>query len=273
MPEVSRKITAASRRTFIALAAGSLALTLAGAAHTQDAPLRIAMATSISNQAAEIAAREAEAAGLKVELIEFNDWNTPNTAVAEKEVDANLFQHVPFLEFTNARKGYNLVAVAPAFSTPFGLYSKKYKSLAELPDNAQIAFSGDAVNTGRSLLLLQKAGFITLKPGADHRVTLEDVVEYKKPLKIIQLDGPQIARALDDVDAAATYPTFARLAGLEASSGLIFENDPIYAFQFVTRPELRDDPRLKRFIDIYQNSAAAKAKLQELYGTMVSFPR
>ncbi|MDT4876951.1 NLPA lipoprotein [compost metagenome] len=96
---------------------------------------------------------------------------------------------------------------------------------------------------------------------------------WKKPLKIVQLDGPQIARSLDDVDAAATYPTFAKLAGLEASSGLIFENEPIYAFQFVTRPELRDDPRLRRFIEIYQNSPAVKAKLHELYGDMVSFPR
>lgn len=264
------------RHAIIALATIALvsATGMTGLAEAaDDAPLRIAMATSVSNQAAEIAASEANAAGLKVELIEFNDWNTPNAAVADGEVDANLFQHVPYLEYTNASAGRNLVPVAPAFSTPFGLYSKKYKSLEELPDNAQIAFSGDAVNTGRSLLLLQQAGLLVLRPGADHRATLEDVVSYNKPLKIVQLDGPQIARALDDVDAAATYPTFAKLAGLDASSGLIFENDPVYAFQFVTRPELRDDPRLKRFIEIYQNSDAAKAKLRELYGDMVSFPR
>ncbi len=118
---------------------------------------------------------------------------------------------------------------------------------------------------------MQQAGFLELKPGTDQRASLEDVLTWKKPLKIVQLDGPQIARSLDDVDAAATYPTFAKLAGLEASSGLIFENEPIYAFQFVTRPELRDDPRLKQFIAIYQNSPAVKAKLHELYGDMVSF--
>ncbi|MCC8978161.1 MetQ/NlpA family ABC transporter substrate-binding protein [Bradyrhizobium acaciae] len=234
--------------------------------------LRIGLATSISNQAAEIAAREAKAQGLNVELIEFNDWNTPNRAVAEKEIDANLFQHAPFLEFSIRNAGYKLVPVAAAFSTPFGLYSKKYKSIQDFPDNARIAISSDAVNTGRALLLLQRAGLIELKPGADHRAKLEDIVSYRRPLKLVQLEGPQIARALDDVDAAATYPTFAKLAGLDPSAGLIFENDPIYAFQFVTRPELKDDERLKRFIALYRGSEAVRARLLELYGSLVSFP-
>ncbi len=248
-----------------------LSLTLPVCAQEQPV-LRIALATSISNQAAEIAAAEAEAEGLKVELIEFSDWNTPNMAVADKEVDANLFQHIPFLEFSNANTGNDLVAIAPAFATPFGLYSKKYGTLDALPANAQIAFSGDAVNTARSLLLLEKAGLIELKPGVGHRATLEDVTVWRKPLRIVQLDGPQIARVLDDVDAAATYPTFAKLAGLDASSGLIFENEPIYAFQFVTRPDMREDARLRRFVDIYRGSVAVKEKLRSLYGEMVSFP-
>ncbi|ASV87713.1 NLPA lipofamily protein [Ochrobactrum quorumnocens] len=263
------------RRRFLLLSVAMLfGISLPITVHAEDkGTLRIALATSISNQAAEIAVAEAIEQGLNVELVEFSDWNTPNTAVADKTVDANLFQHIPYLNYTNFNTGNGLVPVAPAFSTPFGLYSKKYSKLADLPDNAQIAFSGDVINTGRSLLLLQQAGFLDLKPGTDQRASLEDVLTWKKPLKIVQLDGPQIARSLDDVDAAATYPTFAKLAGLEASSGLIFENEPIYAFQFVTRPELRDDPRLKQFIEIYQNSSAVKAKLYELYGDMVSFPR
>ncbi len=95
--------------------------------------LRIALATSISNQAAEIAAAEAKEQGLNVELVEFSDWNTPNTAVADKTVDANLFQHIPYLNYTNSNTGNGLVAVAPAFSTPFGLYSKNTLSLRISP--------------------------------------------------------------------------------------------------------------------------------------------
>lgn len=248
------------------------AFTVSGALAEDMSPLRIALATSISNQAAEIAAAEAEAQGLKVELIEFSDWNTPNMAVADREVDANLFQHIPYLEYTNQNGGRDLVAVAAAYATPFGVYSKKYRTLGDLPDNAEIVFSGDAVNTARSLLLLEKAGLLELKPGIGHRATLEDVAAWRKPLRIVQLDGPQIARALDDVDAAVTYPTFAKLAGLDPASGLLFENDPIYAFQFVTRPDMRNDPRLLKFIDIYRNSEAVKAKLRSLYGDLVSFP-
>ncbi|MEJ5079828.1 MULTISPECIES: MetQ/NlpA family ABC transporter substrate-binding protein [unclassified Ochrobactrum] len=275
---MSKKISSSkinSRRRFFSISALFLAAGLMPAMlHAEERQsLRIALATSVSNQAAEVAATEAKEHGLDVELIEFSDWNTPNTAVADKTVDANLFQHIPYLNYTNANTGNGLVPVAPAFSTPFALYSKKYSKLEDIPDNAQIAFSGDVINTARSLLLLQQAGFLELKPGIDQRASLEDVVTWKKPLKIVQLDGPQIARSLDDVDAAATYPTFAKLAGLDASSGLIFENEPIYAFQFVTRPELRDDARLKKFIEIYQNSPAVKAKLRELYGDMVSFPR
>lgn len=261
-----------NRRLVLAAAAGAL---LAGTGRTaaQPRPLRLGLATSISNQAAEIAAREAKAEGLAVELIEFNDWNTPNRALADKEIELNLFQHVPFLEFAKSRAGYDLVPVGIAFNTPFGVYSKRFKSLAELPDNARIAISGDAVNTARSLLLLRQAGFIDLKPGADFRVGMGDITAYRKPLRIVQLDGPQIARTLEEVDAALTYPTFARMAGLEANSALLFENDPIYAFRFVTRPELRDDPRVTRFVALYQDSPAVKAKLRELYGDLVTFPR
>lgn len=256
-----------------AMLLGLAALLPATAAKTQERPLRIGLATSVSNQAAEIAMREARAQGLAVELIEFNDWNTPNRALADREIDANLFQHVPFLEFTRAQTGYDLVPVGIAFNTPFGIYSKKHKALKDLPDNARIAISGDAVNTARSLLLLRQAGFIELKPDADYRIGLKDIVAYRKPLRIVQLDGPQIARTLEEVDAALTYPTFARMAGLEAGSALLFENDPIYAFRFVTRPELREDPRLTRFIALYQDSPAVKAKLRELYGDLVTFPR
>lgn len=257
------------RRRFVAGAVAGLA---AGPVLAQERPLRLGLATSVSNQAAEIAAREATARGLPVTTIEFNDWNTPNRALADREIELNLFQHVPFLEFTKARTGYDLVPVGIAFNTPFGIYSRRHKALADLPDNARIAISGDPVNTGRSLLLLQKAGFVALKPGADFRVGMDGIESYRKPLRIVQLDGPQIARTLEEMDAALTYPTFARMAGLEANAALLFENDPIYAFRFVTRRELAQDERVQRFVAIYRGSEAVKANLRELYGELVTFP-
>lgn len=259
-----------SRRTLLA---GAAAAFVASKAAAQEKPLRLGLATSVSNQAAEIAAKEARAQGLPVETVEFNDWNTPNRALNDREIDLNLFQHVPFLEFIKAQTGYDLVPVGIAYNTPFGIYSKTHKALADLPDNARIAISGDPVNTGRSLLLLQKAGFIDLKPGADFRVGMDGITGYRKKLRIVQLDGPQIARTLEEMDAALTYPTFARMAGLEANSALLFENDPVYAFRFVTRSDRAQDERIKRFVALYQESASVKAKLRELYGELVTFPR
>lgn len=256
-----------------AVLAGAAATFIAAQAGAQEKPLRLGLATSVSNQAAEIAAKEARAQGLAVETIEFNDWNTPNRALNDREIDLNLFQHVPFLEFTKAQTGYDLVPLGIAYNTPFGIYSKTRKTLAELPDNARIAISGDPVNTGRSLLLLQKAGFLELKPGADFRVGMDGITGYKKPIRIVQLDGPQIARTLEEMDAALTYPTFARMAGLEPGSALLFENDPVYAFRFVTRRDRVDDERIKRFVALYRESEAVKAKLRELYGELVTFPR
>lgn len=269
MPILKRRETI---KLLLTLAANTMFIGAALANEPQTA-LKIAVAASASNAAVEIAAKEAKAIGLDVQIIEFSDWNTPNMAVAHGDADANLFQHKPYLEFTNQKTGNHLIAIAHAFATPFGLYSKRYQKLEDLPNHAKIAFSGDAVNTGRSLLLLQQANLLELKPGTSHLGTLQDVVRFKKPLQIIQLDGPQIARTLDEVDAAATYPTFAKAAGLEANSALIAENNPLYAFQFVTRADNKSNPQLLQFIEIYQNSQAAKAKLQELYGDSVSFPR
>lgn len=253
--------------------AGTAAAILSAPAMAQEKPLRLGLATSVSNQAAEIAVKEARAQGLAIETIEFNDWNTPNRALNDREIDLNLFQHVPFLEFIKSQTGYDLVPLDIAYNTPFGIYSKTRKSLAELPDHARIAISGDPVNTGRSLLLLQKAGFLDLKPGSDFRVGMEGITAYRKPIRIVPLDGPQIARTLEEMDAALTYPTFARMAGLEPNAALLFENDAIYAFRFVVRADRAQDARIQRFVALYRESEAVKAKLRELYGELVTFPQ
>ncbi|WP_200845261.1 MetQ/NlpA family ABC transporter substrate-binding protein [Roseomonas sp. 18066] len=245
-----------------------------GAARAQEAagPLRIALATSISNQAIEAAAAEAKAQGLAVRLTEFADWVTPNRSVFFGEQDANLFQHRPYLTYTNAQSGWNLVPVAPAYATAFGLYSKRHATLAALPEGARIGYSGDVINTGRSLMLLRQAGLLRLRDGAEERATPEDILDNPRRLRLVSIDGPQIARTLDELDAAVTYPTFARLGGLDPDQALTVENDPRYAFHFVARPDRAEDARLRRFIRIYQNSDAVKAVLRQLYGAQVSFP-
>jgi hypothetical protein len=128
-----------------------------------------------------------------VKIIEFTDWNTPNAALANKDIDVNYFQHIPFLENAKKQGGYNFVAIAPGTIMKIGLYSKKIKRFDELKDGATVAIANDPVNGGRGLLLLQRAGLIKLKPGIDYRATTLDITDNPKHLKIVQLEASQLA--------------------------------------------------------------------------------
>ncbi|RQR54129.1 MetQ/NlpA family ABC transporter substrate-binding protein [Burkholderia sp. Bp9126] len=253
-----------------------LAVALVGAAlfagaHAEPAPLKVGVATTPQIDALKIAAKEAKAQGLDVKIIEFTDWNTPNAALANKDIDVNYFQHVPFLENAKKQGGYDFVAIAPGTIMKIGLYSKKVKSFGELKDGAKVAIANDPVNGGRGLLLLQRAGLITLKPGIDYRATTHDIVANPKHLKIIALEASQLARSLDDVDLAQGYPSFIKLAGTtDPNSALLFDGteNKNYALQWVVRPESANDARIRKFIAIYQHSPAVRKALDNAFGTL-----
>lgn len=260
-----------------AAAAAALSVAVYAPASAQDKPLRIGVIPSVANEATELAIAQAKKEGLDVKLVEFSDWVLPNIAVADGSVDANFFQHEPFLQLFNQRKGANLTPIAYGYSTTIGLFSKKLKKGEPLPDGATIAVPNDPVNTGRALLLLESIGLITLKPGVAHQATLQDVVSNPKQLKFVQIEGSQSARTFDDVTASVTYTTFAKQAGLNEKDGLAFDNtDPTsirrYAIRWVTTPDKAQDPRLLKFIAIYQNSPEVKSTLKRLYGDLITFP-
>ncbi|KDB09774.1 NLPA lipoprotein [Burkholderia sp. lig30] len=261
----------------VARLARSFAIALLGAAlvsgaHAADtAPLRVGIATSPQIEALKVAAQEAKAQGLDVKIIEFTDWNTPNAALANKDIDVNYFQHIPFLENAKKQGGYDFVAIAPGTIMKIGLYSKKVKRFADLKDGAKVAIANDPVNGGRGLLLLQRAGLITLKPGVGYRATTLDIVSNPKHLKIVPLEASQLARALDDVDLAQGYPSFIKLAGTtDPNSALLFDGteNKIFALQWVVRPDSTNDPRIRKFISIYQQSPAVRRALDNAFGTL-----
>ncbi|AMG89087.1 MetQ/NlpA family ABC transporter substrate-binding protein [Bordetella bronchiseptica] len=258
---------------------GALALwcAVAGAGAAQQAPLRIGVIASVANEATEIAIAQARAQGLEVKLIEFNDWVMPNIAAAEGSIDANFFQHEPFLQLFNRSRGTHLTPIAYGYSTTIGLFSKKLKKGDAIPQGATIAVPNDPVNTGRALQLLASIGLIGLKPGAGHQATLQDVTDNPRRIKLVQLEGSQSARTFDDVTASVTYTTFAKHAGIDEKDGLAFDNtDPEtvrrYAIRWVATPERAQDPRLLAFIRIYQSSPEVKATLRRLYGELIDFP-
>lgn len=252
-------------------AAALLGAALLGSAHAASEPLKVGVATTPQLDALKIAATEARAQGLDVKIIEFTDWNTPNAALANKDIDVNYFQHIPFLENAKKQGGYDFVAIAPGTIMKIGLYSKKVKSFGELKDGAKVAIANDPVNGGRGLLLLQRAGLITLKPGVDYRATTRDILSNPKHLNIIALEASQLARSLDDVDLAQGYPSFIKLAGtIDPNSALLFDGteNKIFAIQWVVRPESENDPRIRKFIAIYQQSPAVRKALDNAFGSL-----
>lgn len=186
--------------------------------------------------------------GYDLKIVEFTDYVTPNTALAEKALDANFFQHVPYLENTNKEKGYKLTWVAKIHIEPLGLYSKKIKKLAELKNGSQVAIPNDATNCARALRLLEKNGLIKVKAG--ELVTAKDITENKKNLKIRELDAAQLPRTLQDVDAAVINTNFAVEAGLvPAKDAIVIEGkESPYANVLAVRAEDKNTPAVKALI-------------------------
>lgn len=267
------------RRRLLRALGASAALCAAPAVRVwaQPAPLRIGVIASVANEATEIAIAQARDEGVNAKLVEFADWVMPNVAVADGSIDANYFQHEPFLDLFNRSRGANLQPIAYGYSTTMGLFSKKVKRGEPMPPGASIGIPSDPVNTGRALLLLQSMGLIRLKAGAAERATLLDVESNPLDLKFVAIEGAQAARAFDDVTASATYTTFARHGGLGEKDGLAFDNgDPAnvrrYAIRWVALPEHAQDQRLLKLISVYQRSPQVKEALRRQYGELIDFP-
>lgn len=160
--------------------------------------------------------------GISLEIVEFTDYVRPNLALQEGELDANFFQHVPYLESFNKDAGTNLVALVGVHVEPLGVFSSKYRSLQELPQKATIAIPNDATNGGRALLLLQAAGLISLDPQAGITPTVFDIRDNKGQLRFIELEAAQLSRSLPDVDAAVINGNYALQAGFNPVEDAIF---------------------------------------------------
>lgn len=224
----------------------------------------------------QVAADEAKKQGIHVKLIEFADWNTPNITLSHGDIDANFFQHQPFLDNVKKETGFKLHGFAVGAASHVGLYSKKYKSFDELPNGATVVIPNDPVNQGRALLLLQQANLITLKEPENYLSALKDISTNPKNLKFIEVEGPQTARALDDADLAFGYPHYLRLAKTaDPESALLLDDNTNkrYAILFTVRDGYEDkDGKLQKFVDIYQNSPNVKAALDQDFGSTLWFP-
>ena len=187
-----------------------------------------------------------EGVDLKVKV--FTDYIQPNVQVAEKRLDANFFQHQPYLNEFNKAKGTNLVAVTGVHLEPLGAYSSKLKDLKDLPSGANVVIPNDATNGGRALLLLAKAGVITLKDPTNILSTVKDIATNPKDLKIRELEAATIPRVLTQVDLALINTNYALEAKLDPSKdALVIEgNDSPYVNILVSRPDNKDSDAMKK---------------------------
>ncbi|MNB96160.1 D-methionine-binding lipoprotein MetQ precursor [compost metagenome] len=184
----------------------------------------------------------------------------------DKELDANFFQHQPYLDDQNKNNKTDLVSVASVHVEPFGAYSKKIKSIDELADGAKVAIPNDATNGGRALILLAKNGLITLKDDTNIAATKADITENKKNLDIIELEAAMLPRQLDEVDLALINTNFALDAGLVPTKDALFIEgvDSPYANILVTRQDNKDSEAIKKLVAAL-NSPEAKAFIEEKY--------
>jgi D-methionine transport system substrate-binding protein len=199
--------------------------------------------------------------GLNIRIIEFTDYIQPNAALNDGSIDANMFQHQPYLDEQIKDKHYTLIPIGKTFLYPMGVYSSKIKKLNQLTDNAIIAIPNDPSNEGRALLLLQKAKLIQLKNNAGLYATPQDIAQNSKKIKFKELDAAQLARSLPDVDAAVINTNYAIPAGLFPTKDAIFleGKDSPYANLIVIRENERADPRMKQLVAAFQSDTVRQA--------------
>ena len=204
--------------------------------------------------------------GVDLNVKVFTDYVQPNVQVAEKRLDANFFQHQPYLDEFNKAKGTHLVSVAGVHLEPLGAYSNKLKKLDELPSGATVVIPNDATNGGRALLLLDKAGVIKLKDSTNILSTIKDVTENNKGLKFRELEAATIPRVLTQVDLALINTNYALEAKLDPEKdALVIEgSDSPYVNILVARPDDKDSADMKKLVDAL-HTPQVKAFINEKY--------
>ena len=261
-------MTAGFKRA-LATAAAAFAI---GAAHSAAAEsIKVGVSAGTHEQVFEVVRDIAAEKGLEIEIVTFNDYVLPNEALSLGDLDANSFQHEPYLEVQKAERGYDLVPVAKNFVEPMGVYSEKYESLDALPEGATVAIPNDPSNGGRALLLLQREGLGRIDEAAGLTAGVADITENPKNLQFYELDAAQLPRSLDDVDAAAINTNYALEADLNPLEDAIAIEDAEspYANLIVVRSEDRDAPWVKTLIESYQTQEVRDFIVNTFQGAVV----
>ncbi len=209
--------------------------------------------------------------GIDLQIVPFNDYVQPNLALNDGELDANYFQHQPYLDEFTKEHSVKLVSAGGVHIEPMGVYSKKVKSLDNLADGASIAIPNDPTNGGRALLLLAKAGVITLKDNNDIKATVQDITANPKNIKFQEVEAAQLPRVLDDVDAAVINTNYAMQANLVPSKDALIMEDSTspYVNIVAVREGDQDKPAIKKLMAALHSDAVKKFIEEKYKGEVV----
>ncbi len=249
---------------------GALATTTLGAL-AQDKPLKIGVTAGPHAQIFEQVKKVAEKDGLKIQIVEFSDYVQPNAALAAGDLDANSYQHKPYLDQQVKDRGYRFAPVGYTVNFPIGIYSKKFKRLQDLPDGARVGIPNDPTNGGRVLLVLQDQGLIRLKPEAGLKATPLDVVSNPKKIRFVELDAAQLPRSLDDLDASAVNTNYAIPAGLDPARDAIARESAKspYVNLIAVRDQDKDKPWVSKLVKAYQSEPVRQFIQTEFKGSVL----
>ncbi|GAB4208616.1 MAG: MetQ/NlpA family ABC transporter substrate-binding protein [Roseiflexaceae bacterium] len=213
----------------------------------------------------------AQREGLDIQIVEFTDYVQPNLALGDGQIDANFFQHVPYMEDFGQQRGIDMVAVARVHIEPLGLYSRKISTLADVPQDAVVAIPNDATNAGRALQLLAANGLLTLKPEAGTAATPNDITANPKNLQIKELEAAQLPRSLDDTTLSVINGNYALEVGLKPSSDALALEQATgnpYANVLAVLKSQANDPNIQKLARLLE-SPEVRRFIQDTYQGVV----
>lgn len=248
-----------------------VAICLFGCQAKPHEDLRVGVISGPEAELMQVAAKVAGERGVKVTVVEFNDYTIPNTALAEGSLDANMFQHQPYLVEAIQKRNYPIEAIGKTYIYPMGLYSKKIKTLEDLQRGSVIGIPNDPTNEARALRLLEKAKLIKLKDGKETELTVKSITENSKALKIKEMDAAELPRALEDLSLAAINTNYAVSAGLMPTSDALYleSKDSPYANLLVVKITEKNDPRFKVLIEALHSSEVQEEAKKLFHGQAI----
>lgn len=267
------------RRTLaipVLIATAALTLTACGSDNDTSGTV-VRIGTTDKDKAFEVFEQKAKEQGITLKVTNFSDYKQPNTALSQKQIDLNLFQHLQFLGQYNVASSDTLTPIGSTYIVPLGLYSKKHKALADIPAGGEIAIPNDPTNQARALFVLQAAGLLKIT-GTSVQPTPADIDKAASKVRVTPVDAAQTALSLPSVDGSVINNTFLDRSGVDPKSAL-YKDDPKnpaaepYINVIVSRAEDKTNPTYLKLVEIWKDPAVATAHAETTKGTAVAVNR